>query len=71
MELLDRAGFSTIIGTAIQPERERDRPDVGIVGKVAPVLHAFKVPLCLLTRARQMCWHRAVAAEVEGAMIGA
>jgi len=71
MELLRRAGFSMIVGIAVQPGRERDRPNVGVVGEVAAALHAFKVPLCLLSRAREMCWYGAVAAEVEGAMIGA
>jgi len=60
-----------IVGIAVQPGHERDRPDVGVVRKVAPTLHMFKVPLCLLARARKMCRYRAVAAEGEGAMIGA
>jgi len=60
-----------IVGIAIQPGSERDRPDVAVVRKITPTLHAFKVLLCLLARTREMRWHRAVAAEVEGAMIAA
>ena len=71
MELFPSVGISMIVGIAVQPGRERDRPDVCVVRKVTPTLHMFKVPLCLLARAREMCWYGAIAAEVEGAMIGA
>jgi hypothetical protein len=71
MELFPSVGISMIVGMALQPGRERDRPDVGVVRKVTPTLHMFKVPLCLPARPWEMCWRRAIATEVEGAMIGA
>lgn len=56
MGLIRSVGYSMIVGIGVEPGRERNRPDVGVVRKVAPTIHMFKVPLCLLARAREMCW---------------
>jgi hypothetical protein len=53
----------------IQPGRERDRPNVGVVAKVAPTLHVIEVLLCLFARTGEMNRHRAITAEIEGTMI--
>jgi hypothetical protein len=69
LKLLRGANLSMIVGIDIQPARERDRPHVGIVTQVAPTLHMIEVLLRLLVRAGEMSRYRAIAAEVEGAMI--